>query len=71
MRKIKDFFHDTNDILLAVVIVLLAAGVISWRFHILLQYPSQLAKEATASGSADTTEEVQEETQTETPESVS
>ena len=46
MRGFKDFFHETNDIALAIVIVLLAAGLIGWRIRIILQYPAQLAKEA-------------------------
>ncbi len=49
MRGFKDFFHETNDIALAIVIVLLAAGLIGWRIRIILQYPAQLAKEATVS----------------------
>lgn len=54
MRGFKDFFHETNDIALAIVIVLLAAGLIGWRIRIILQYPAQLAKEATVSSDAET-----------------
>lgn len=54
MRGFKDFFHETNDIALAIVIVLLAAGLIGWRIRIILQYPAQLAKEATVSSGAET-----------------
>ena len=54
MRGFKDFFQETNDIALAIVIVLLAAGLIGWRIRIILQYPAQLAKEATVSGSTET-----------------
>ena len=54
MRVFKDFFHETNDIALAIVIVLFAAGLIGWRIRIILQYPAQLAKEATVSGSTET-----------------
>lgn len=54
MRGFKDFFHEANDIALAIVIVLLAAGLIGWRIRIILQYPSQLAKEATVSGNTET-----------------
>ena len=43
MRAIKNFFHDINDILLAVIIVVIAAGVIYWRMGIILDYPRQLA----------------------------
>ena len=52
MRGFKDFFHETNDIALAIVIVLLAAGLIGWRIRIILQYPAQLA--ATVSGNTET-----------------
>lgn len=54
MRGFKDFFHETNDIALAIVIVLFAAGLIGWRIRIILQYPAQLAKEATVSGNTET-----------------
>ena len=54
MRGFKDFFHETNDIALAIVIVLFAASLIGWRIRIILQYPVQLAKEATVSGSTET-----------------
>lgn len=54
MRGFKDFFHETNDIALAIVIVLFATGLIGWRIRIILQYPAQLAKEATVSGSTET-----------------
>ena len=54
MRGFKDFFHETNDIALAIVIVLFAAGLIGWRIRIILQYPAQLAKDATVSGSTET-----------------
>ena len=45
MKRIKDFIHDTNDILLAVIIVLIAAGVIFWRLRIILEYPERVARE--------------------------
>ncbi len=56
MRGFKDFFHETNDIALAIVVVLLAIGLIGWRLRIILAYPSQIAKEAAASGSTQTEE---------------
>ena len=43
MRTIKNFFHDINDILLAIIIVALATGIIYWRMGIILDYPKQLA----------------------------
>jgi hypothetical protein len=36
MRHIKNFFHDINDIVLAILIVAIAAGVIYWRMQIIL-----------------------------------
>ena len=45
MRAIKNFFHNINDILLAIIVVALATGVIYWRMNIILNYPKQLAEE--------------------------
>ncbi len=45
MRLIKNFLHNINDIVLAVIIVLLAAGIIYWRMQIILDYPQQLAEQ--------------------------
>lgn len=42
MRLIKNFLHNINDIVLAIVIVALAAGIIYWRMQIILDYPKQL-----------------------------
>lgn len=60
MRRLKDFIHDTNDILLAVVIVIIAAGIILWRLGIILDYPEQAAKENMHA--TETAEEAPEET---------
>ena len=43
MRLIKNFLHNINDIVLAIVIVAVAAGIIYWRMQIILDYPRQLA----------------------------
>ena len=45
MRAIKNFFHNINDILLAIIVVALATGIIYWRMNIILDYPKQLAGE--------------------------
>ena len=45
MKRLKDFIHDTNDILLAVIIVVIAAGIIFWRLNIILDYPEKAARE--------------------------
>ena len=42
MRHIRNFFHNINDIILAVIIVVLAVGIIYWRMQIILDYPKQL-----------------------------
>ncbi len=42
MRSIKNFFHDINDVLLAIIIVAVAAGVIFWRMQVILAYPNKL-----------------------------
>lgn len=39
MRHIRNFFYNISDILLAIVIVTLAAGMIYWRMQIILDYP--------------------------------
>lgn len=44
MRLIKNFFHNINDVLLAVIIVAIASGIIYWRMQIILDYPKQLAE---------------------------
>ena len=40
MRKLKDFIYDYNDIMLAVVIIVVAAGVIFWKVTDVMAYPS-------------------------------
>lgn len=50
MKSMKDFFHNTNDIILALVIIVIAAGLIIWRLNIILEYPEKIAQE-TSSGS--------------------
>ena len=44
MRGIKNFFHDINDIVLALVIVVVAAGIIFWRMQVIMKYPQEMAK---------------------------
>jgi flagellar biosynthesis/type III secretory pathway M-ring protein FliF/YscJ len=45
MRHIKNFLHNINDVVLAIVIVALAAGIIYWRMQIILDYPEKLAEQ--------------------------
>lgn len=61
MRAIKNFFHDINDILLAIIIVAIASGIIYWRMGIILDYPKQLAaQQATYEQEADDLEDAEE-----------
>ena len=59
MRVIKNFFHNINDILLALIIVVIAAGIIYWRMGIILDYPRQLAEQQVVyeDGTGETAEE--------------
>ena len=67
MRHIRNFLHNINDIVLAIVIVLIAAGIIYWRMQIILDYPKKLANEqATYEQEQDTSaEEAAEEASSE------
>ena len=42
MKKLKDFIYDKNDIVIALLILAVAALIISWRLGIILEYPKQL-----------------------------
>lgn len=42
MKKLKDFIYDKNDIVIAILILAIAAFIISWRLGIILEYPKQL-----------------------------
>ena len=41
MNKIKDFLYDKNDVLIAILIMVLAIVVIGWRVKVLFDYPSK------------------------------
>ena len=43
MNRIKDFFHNVNDIILAIVIIAAAAGIIYWRMNVIMAYPESSA----------------------------
>ncbi len=45
MRGIKSFLHDINDVALAFIIVVVAAGIIFWRMQVILDYPEKIAAE--------------------------
>ncbi len=42
IKKIKDLIYDTNDIIIALVILIIAAAIIAWRMNAIMEYPSQL-----------------------------
>lgn len=45
MNKLKDIFYDKSDILVAIMILLVAAGIIFWRLNAIMDYPEKLAAE--------------------------
>ena len=54
MKNFKDLFHNTNDIIIALVIVMMAAGVIVWRFNVIMRYPQVLASKSSRKQSEET-----------------
>ena len=54
MKGLKDFVYDKNDIIIALVILILAALLIVWRMDVIMDYPQTLAQET---GTTDTTDE--------------
>lgn len=44
MKKIKDLIYDYNDVFVALLIVIIAAGVMFWRINVVMAYPTQVAK---------------------------
>ncbi len=54
MKGLKDFIYDKNDIIIALVILILAALLIVWRMDVIMEYPQTLAQET---GTTDTTDE--------------
>lgn len=38
----RNFFHNISDILLAILIVAICAGVVFWRMQIIMQYPEKI-----------------------------
>ena len=43
LKRIRDFIYDINDIFVAIVILLAAAGIIVWRSTAIMAYPEYLA----------------------------
>ena len=54
MKNFKDLFHNTNDIIIALVIVMMAAGVIVWRFNVIMKYPQFIAIQSNRKQSEET-----------------
>lgn len=52
MKAIKDFLYDKNDILIALLILVIAGLLIAWRMDVIMAYPQTLAE---ATGTQDTT----------------
>jgi len=42
MKKLKDFFYDYNDIVIALAILVIAAFLILWRLDVILDYPEKI-----------------------------
>ena len=45
MKGLKDFLYDKNDILIALIILIVAALLIVWRMDVIMEYPHTLAEE--------------------------
>ncbi|MBQ4506674.1 MAG: endolytic transglycosylase MltG [Firmicutes bacterium] len=50
MNKIRDLIYDFNDIFVALLIVLITAGIVFWRVGVIMDYPSYLAAKSGESG---------------------
>lgn len=42
MKKLKDLIYDTNDIIIALLILAVAALIIVWRMNVIMDYPKAL-----------------------------
>lgn len=45
MKGLKNFLYDKNDIVIALVVLLLAGLIIFWRMEVIMAYPQTLAAE--------------------------
>ena len=52
LKKIRDFIYDINDIFVAIIILLAAAGIIIWMSTAIMAYPDYLAAKNPPSNSA-------------------
>lgn len=46
MDKLKDFIYDKNDVIVAALILIVAALIITWRMHVILEYPKTLISDS-------------------------
>ena len=67
MRHIKNFFHDINDIILAILIVAIAAGVIYWRMQMILDYPKTIVSNQSVTEEPAAEDQAEEEPAAEEP----
>lgn len=67
LKFLKDFLYDKNDILIALIILVLAGALIVWRVDVIMEYPSTLVAEIDVSETTDdTAEHANEDTSSET-----
>lgn len=45
MEKLKDFFYDKNDLVVALIIITIAGLLIVWRVNVIMNYPKIMAAE--------------------------
>ncbi len=45
MEKFKDFLYNKNDIVVAIIILLIALTIIAFRVKDIMQYPKELAEQ--------------------------
>ena len=53
LKRIRDFIYDINDIFVAIIILLAAAGIIIWRSTAIMAYPDYLAAKNPPSNSSE------------------
>ena len=51
MKKFRDFIYDKNDILIALLILIVAVLIISWRMNAIMNYPRTLFSDTDATTS--------------------
>lgn len=59
MEKLKDFFYDKNDLVVALVIIVAAALLIAWRVDYIMEYPRLMADHILQENPSDNTDDGQ------------